>query len=470
MKAAKSFLTFAYLILIVFIVVIFNYFVKTTLEDSSIVFTKYFDNLILNKQFLVAKLDSDFFDPVLNRSFKGILNEGPNKYIKGIYYAFDTLKYVERCENGYCLYEIPIYLFNLNIDSIKYYDVIVSDKVVFSSENLKIGSNYEKGFFEESTISEFGFTFVVGYKTKFVLMFNLYIVLIFTIAYFLSYFLFYNEEKKIKRMDNVLKNLNKELIKVYEDFEKNKELKEFNISKTHIESVNVLQENINKLFVEFKRIFGEYERTAQMLESTMAELEETNAELVEKNLQIISALAEAVELKDSVTGNHSRNVMELSLYLAKKFNIKEPAEIEAIKYGAILHDIGKIGIPEHILNKPGKLNDEEFEIMKKHTIYGEKIIKAIPGWSLVADIIRHHHENWDGSGYPDGLKDGEISLRAQIVSIVDVFVALTEDRPYRKGLTIEKTLSIMKEMVGIKFSEKLFEKFLEVLREKGYLS
>ncbi|WP_051001567.1 HD-GYP domain-containing protein [Thermosipho africanus] len=215
---------------------------------------------------------------------------------------------------------------------------------------------------------------------------------------------------------------------------------------------------------------NEHEKTNEILEETMAELEETNAELVEKNLQIISALAEAVEIKDSVTGNHSKNVMNLSIELAKELDVSDPAELEAIKYGAILHDIGKIGIPEHILNKPGKLDDKEFEIMKKHTIFGEKIIKTIPGWDLVADVIRHHHENWDGSGYPDGLKDGEISLRAQIVAIVDVFVALTEDRPYRNGLSVEKAIEIMKEMVGSKFSPELFEKFVIVLKKRGLIN
>lgn len=101
--------------------------------------------------------------------------------------------------------------------------------------------------------------------------------------------------------------------------------------------------------------------------------------------------------------------------------------------------------------------------MKKHTILGEKIIQSIPGWDLVADIIRHHHENYDGSGYPDGLSGDEISLRAQIVSIADVFTALTENRPYRKALSIDEAIEVIRGMVGTKFSEEIFNAFLKAL-------
>ncbi|ANQ54491.1 phosphohydrolase [Thermosipho sp. 1063] len=470
MKVNRRLLFLFYFILLILLVITLNYYLKVTLKDSSKVFTKYFDNLLLNKQFLVAKLDDSFFDKESNKNLKGILTEGPNKYIKGIYFRIDTLKYVEKHGKQYFLYEIPLNLFNLSELSIKYYDIIAEDKVVYSSEPLKIGSKYKKSFFEEFSKSSYGFTFVVGYKAAFVIKLNLFVTMIFTVGFVFFYYLFYIEKGETEKMENVIKNLNMELEKIYESFKKHKRLYEFGSSPTNLESVSKLQKTIKSIFEEFRKIFSEYERTAEILESTMAELEETNAELMEKNLQIISALAEAVEIKDSVTGNHSRNVMDFSLLLADKMGIKEPAEIEAIKYGAILHDIGKIGIPEHILNKPGKLNDEEFEIMKKHTVYGEKIIKTIPGWSLVGDVIRHHHENWDGSGYPDGLKGQEISLRAQIVSIVDVFVALTEDRPYRKGLSVEKSLSIMKDMVGVKFSSELFAQFLEVLKERGYIS
>lgn len=157
--------------------------------------------------------------------------------------------------------------------------------------------------------------------------------------------------------------------------------------------------------------------------------------------------------------------MKLALDLARELGLTDPADLEAIRFGALLHDIGKIGIPEHILNKPGRLTQQEYEIMKMHPIYGEKIVRKISGWDLVADIIRHHHENFDGSGYPDGLKGEQISLRAQVVGIVDVFSALIEDRPYRRALSVEEALKLMEsEMVGTKFDPRLYEAFLRVLQ------
>lgn len=235
--------------------------------------------------------------------------------------------------------------------------------------------------------------------------------------------------------------------------------------KTNIEELNELQECFVRLIEMEKASQLEMQAMMNSLQDTVNELEETQKVLQERNLQIISTLAEAIEIKDTSTYGHSDRVVSLALELAKELNITDPADLEAVRFGALLHDVGKIGIPEHILNKPGRLTFEEFEIMKKHPIYGEKIIKNISGWDLVADVVRHHHENIDGSGYPDGLKDGEISIRAQIVSIVDVFAALIEERPYRPAMSVEEALRIMsQEMVGVKFDPKLYEAFLRVLK------
>ncbi|MFN3282729.1 MAG: HD-GYP domain-containing protein, partial [Pseudothermotoga sp.] len=164
---------------------------------------------------------------------------------------------------------------------------------------------------------------------------------------------------------------------------------------------------------------------------------------------------------------HSGRVVNLAFDLAKELGITDPADLEAIKFGALLHDVGKIGIPEHILNKPGRLTFDEFEIMKKHPIFGEKIIKNISGWDLVADIVRHHHENIDGSGYPDGLTGDQISVRAQIVSLVDVFTALIEERPYRPAMSLDEALRIIeREMIGVKFHPNLYKAFLNVLKRR----
>lgn len=462
-------LAFFTTLIIIITILIHGFLLKLNIRDSSRFLANYFDNLISSRIFLKSKLDRNFFDPQMKIDLSKILVEGPNDYIKGIYYSSNSIKYVEKSRDNYLLYEIPLTLFNFNQSSLKHYEILVNNKVVYSNEISKIGSEYHSNILDSKYLSKYGFEIVVGYKTSFFIGSYLLIVLPILVLLLIFYYVLYNLRKDAVGLDITLKNLTIELKKTFEEF-KTKRVLSFNKQITNNERINTLQEIFISMFNEFKKIMNEHEKTNEILEETMAELEEANAELVEKNLQIISALAEAVEIKDSVTGNHSKNVMNLSIELAKELDVSDPAELEAIKYGAILHDIGKIGIPEHILNKPGKLDDKEFEIMKKHTIFGEKIIKTIPGWDLVADVIRHHHENWDGSGYPDGLKDGEISLRAQIVAIVDVFVALTEDRPYRKGLSVEKAIEIMKEMVGSKFSPELFEKFIMVLKKRGLIN
>jgi putative nucleotidyltransferase with HDIG domain len=233
---------------------------------------------------------------------------------------------------------------------------------------------------------------------------------------------------------------------------------------TKISELNQLQEAIHRLVEAQKASWHELHAMMQNLQDTVNELEGTQKVLEERNEQIIATLAEAIEVKDANTFGHSDRVVTLALELAKEVGLTDPADLEAIKFGALLHDIGKIGIPEHILNKPGRLTQQEYEIMKMHPIYGEKIIKKISGWDLVVDIVRHHHENYDGSGYPDGLKGDQISLRAQIVSLVDVFCALIEERPYRRALSVEEAVRLIeKEMVGTKFDPRLYRAFVRVL-------
>ena len=235
--------------------------------------------------------------------------------------------------------------------------------------------------------------------------------------------------------------------------------------KTTFDEFNELQSAISRLVQLEKASQMELHAMLNSLQDSVDELENAQKTLQERNLQIISTLAEAIEIKDTSTYGHSRKMAELALSLAQELGITDPADLEAIRFGALLHDVGKIGIPEHILNKPGRLTVEEFEIMKLHTVYGERIVRNISGWDLVADIVRHHHENVDGSGYPDGLLGDEISIRAQIVAIVDVFTALTEERPYRNALSKEEALRIMEnEMVGKKFTRSLWQAFLKVLK------
>jgi putative two-component system response regulator len=160
---------------------------------------------------------------------------------------------------------------------------------------------------------------------------------------------------------------------------------------------------------------------------------------------VLFSLAKTVEAKDEYTQGHVERVSKLAIALGKKMGLSE-REMEALRYGGILHDIGKIGIPGDILNKPGPLNDGEWEVMKNHPVAGYNIclpLKKNLGAAL--EVIRHHHEKLDGSGYPDGIKNEEISTAARIMAVVDIYDALVTDRPYRKGMPLEKAVEILKQ-------------------------
>lgn len=165
-------------------------------------------------------------------------------------------------------------------------------------------------------------------------------------------------------------------------------------------------------------------------------------ESLENSDSIILAVANSVEAKDKLTKGHISRVAYFAEQIGKKFNMTEK-ELETLKKGAILHDIGKIGTPDNVLNKPGPLNDEEFEIMKKHPYDGWKILKAMKTFKDIANVVRHHHEKLDGSGYPDGIKGNDIDIFTRIVAIVDIYDALISERPYRKPMTREQALDII---------------------------
>ena len=160
---------------------------------------------------------------------------------------------------------------------------------------------------------------------------------------------------------------------------------------------------------------------------------------------VLFALANAVEAKDSYTQGHTQRVADMAVLLGTKIAVSEQ-EINALRVGGVLHDIGKIGVPRQILNKQGPLSPDEWEIMKQHPTIGHKIclpMKRSLGPAL--DMIQHHHEKLDGSGYPDGLREDEIPTVARIMAVVDIYDALITDRPYRKGMSREKALSILQE-------------------------
>src|SRR5438094_7979336 len=153
----------------------------------------------------------------------------------------------------------------------------------------------------------------------------------------------------------------------------------------------------------------------------------------------------AIDAKDQITHGHIRRVQIFAVGLAKEMGVTESAQIKAIEAAALLHDMGKLAVPEYILNKPGPLTTAEFEKMKLHASVGADILSAIEFPYPVVPIVRHHHENWDGSGYPIGLRATDIPIGARILSVVDCFDALTSDRPYRPRLADEDALTILRE-------------------------
>jgi putative nucleotidyltransferase with HDIG domain len=173
----------------------------------------------------------------------------------------------------------------------------------------------------------------------------------------------------------------------------------------------------------------------------------------------IEALAQAVDAKDDVTHEHVRRVQDRSVELARSLGVEDEAEVQAIKAASLLHDVGKLAIPEHILNKPGRLTPAEYEIMKRHAAIGADILSVIDFPYPVAPIVRHHHENWDGTGYPDGIVGDRIPIGSRIVSVVDCFDALTSDRPYRPRMSDADALKILAERSGTMYDPRVVRAF-----------
>jgi putative nucleotidyltransferase with HDIG domain len=197
---------------------------------------------------------------------------------------------------------------------------------------------------------------------------------------------------------------------------------------------------------------------AQMFDN----LQRVNMELAIAYDATIEGWSHAMDLRDKETEGHTQRVTELTILLAKAMGIKDK-EILHIRRGALLHDIGKMGIPDHILLKEGPLTDEEWTIMRKHPLLAYEMIQPIRYLHQSLDIPLAHHEKWDGTGYPRGLKGEEIPLVARIFAIVDVWDAVTSSRPYRKAWSKKKTLAYIKEQSGKHFDPQVVDVFLSVI-------
>ncbi|HEY0727490.1 MAG TPA: diguanylate cyclase [Pyrinomonadaceae bacterium] len=206
------------------------------------------------------------------------------------------------------------------------------------------------------------------------------------------------------------------------------------------------------------------EKRLRELSDAEAERRRHAEEMATIHMNTIESLAIAIDAKDQTTHGHVRRTQIYATQMGKLFKVSEN-DLSALHAGALLHDIGKLAVPEYILNKPGKLTEAEFAKMKIHPTVGGDILKRVNFPYPVEDIVRYHHEKWDGSGYPKGLKGEQIPLIARIISVVDFYDATRCDRPYRKGMKREDSLALLNSMVGSAFDPKVVKIFAEHVEE-----
>ncbi|HBW38867.1 HD-GYP domain-containing protein [Desulfosporosinus sp. BICA1-9] len=185
----------------------------------------------------------------------------------------------------------------------------------------------------------------------------------------------------------------------------------------------------------------------------------------ENYLSTVEALVQALEAKDTYTSGHSARVGKLAVAIAEGLEMSDE-KIESLKYAAVLHDVGKIGVSETILNKEGKLLDSEWEAIRSHPVIGQTIIKSIKFLFDIGQVVRHHHERFDGDGYPDGLKGGEIPLESRIIAVADTYDAITSDRSYREGSTHDEAIAELRRVAGSQLDPKIVEIFCKVVTSK----
>jgi len=206
------------------------------------------------------------------------------------------------------------------------------------------------------------------------------------------------------------------------------------------------------------------ERRLEQIQRNEAEQRRHVEEMANIHMNTIESLAIAIDAKDQTTHGHVRRTQIYATQMGALLNVSEK-ELQALHAGALLHDIGKLAVPEYILNKPGKLTEAEFAKMKIHPTVGGDILRRVNFPYPVEDIVRYHHEKWDGSGYPKGLKGESIPLIARIISVVDFYDATRCDRPYRKGMKREESLALLRSMVGSAFDPKVVETFTRNVEE-----
>ncbi|MBB6062186.1 HD-GYP domain-containing protein (c-di-GMP phosphodiesterase class II) [Thermosipho japonicus] len=315
--------------------------------------------------------------------------------------------------------------------------VIKDDHSIFGPMILKISFN-------------FSFVFRVFYF--FVFLAVIFVMISLLIIYKLS----------VRISKDITEDLNV-LINNMKQFKEKKELYKQKLLSFKIDEINEIVKQYSLMAEELIAYMQELNATNQELESSYLEIEKINKELEQAYIDFSSQLAMIAEGYDENTGNHIERVGILSAFVAEKLGFSSDF-VNNIRYYAPLHDIGKIFVPRDILLKEGKLTEEEWEEMKKHTIYGARLIGDKEQFETARNIALYHHENYDGTGYPYGLEKAEIPIEAMITHIVDVYDALRSERPYKKSFTHEETMKIILEGDGRTQPSHFAPEVLEVFK------
>jgi HD-GYP domain-containing protein (c-di-GMP phosphodiesterase class II) len=194
-------------------------------------------------------------------------------------------------------------------------------------------------------------------------------------------------------------------------------------------------------------------------------VKQLEVELAAQRNALICSFNQLLDLKDLGTGVHSTRLAEWGMRVAQELNLGDRA-LRDVEIAALLHDIGKIGVPDSILNKPGRLTHEEYELMKKHPEYGWAVLRLFPGFEQVSLFILHHHESYDGSGYPAGLVAEEIPMGSRIVTVIDAFDAMVSNRPYRQGLPVEEAIRRLQKDSGTQFDAEVVRCFVGIASQE----
>jgi HD-GYP domain-containing protein (c-di-GMP phosphodiesterase class II) len=217
------------------------------------------------------------------------------------------------------------------------------------------------------------------------------------------------------------------------------------------------------------RDFGprELRLLSQLADTVGAALQHADrrAEFLSSVHPYVSSLMLAIDARDRYTAGHSEAVLHLCTTVGHRMGLDAPAILE-LESAALLHDLGKIGVPSAVLNKPAPLDDQEQALVRRHTVWGAQLLAGVPGLEPVATIVRFHHERWDGQGYPEGLRGEQIPVASRIIAVCDAYHAMTSDRPYRSALGVDRALLELERGSGFQFDPFVAETFIETIQPK----